>query len=1009
MQDLKKTFKYAKLSFNTKESIGKFNKPFGFNKIDTTKNNIGLFCRANNLFLVDIDKKNNGIEEWNEYLKTNEEPNTTKQTTPNDGIHYIFKETDPAYTPEQNILIGLLKSKNNYRTKDKNNKIGIDVKKGEAYLVFEGSKINGKYYKIVNDIAPQLIPLNLLKWLLFYETTKTTAQNNNIILMKDEKQLKTLLNEFKNVSNTEWKYITIGIKNLLHDFNNLNENKVFKIWDEWSKTEKGYDKDKNYKIWKTNKSTLNLNYFINILNSRRKSNQKIERLESFKQLEEATTQNDMITIDMNNKFIYDENYKEKQITQEIFNTYDTIIIKSTTGTGKTSNISKFTAEYMKDKPHIKFLSLVNLITLANQHISNFQNINLKSYQDKNNINLDEDNLVICLNSLLKFNNYNTSFLTGYIVYIDEINSFISSLTHNPIIYNILKPLISILFRIINNAHKVIISDAVINDNCFKFVSKRKNKVFINNSFKKYENIPFYKINDENIFLEKMTEKVKNKEYFLMASDSKETVTHYFNECDSEDKILITSDNPFKITDATTQFKNKYVFYSPSITTGIDFTINTIQDVLIYIKGNTLTPEASFQQMTRTRNIKSVYCFISEIESKTAIYKSLIETEDHLKKVETIHKALNYMEYQQTEDGDEIINNDIFFNLYCFNEYQIDTFNTNKKIHFLNIVKNNGFIIEEIGQIIKLDKVKKKEMKDKLTEQKEIIFTNHYKEIEENQQIKHACNRFKINIKDEEHRAKYGDIVTDVFKQDSTANLLKLFLSDETLKFMKDKQNINIPAYIGIKTSVNKIELISKLEKELNIERFNLTKKEIDEPKIIDKKLIDAINVAFRSPNQEPKTFNDCIDYYQKKLSHLLDKIKLIETERKRSKIEKKKISQYNINIDELTKYLKLIELRNPTRRHLIKNSLFYKNTDIEIIGSTEEKCEFIDDAEKEADIDDVLEIIKITEEAKPEYFFDIIINGSWEWQATDDQLKKIVGWDNETIKYWNLYKLEHIK
>jgi hypothetical protein len=398
--------------------------------------------------------------------------------------------------------------------------------------------------------------------------------------MKDEKQLKALLNDFKNVSNDEWKYITIGIKNLLHNFNNLNENKVIKIWDEWSKTEKGYDKDKNYKIWKTNKSTLNLNYVINILNSRRKSNQKIERLESFKQLEEPTPPTDMKIINMNNKYIYDENYKEKQLTQAIFNKYDTIIIKSTTGTGKTSNISKFTAEYMKDNPHIKFLSLVNLITLANQHISNFENINLKSYQDKENINLDEDNLVICLNSLLKFNNYNTSFLTGYIVYIDEISSFISSLTHNPIIYNILKPLISILFRIINNAHKVIISDAVINDNCFNFVSNRKNKVFINNSFKKYENIPFYKINDENLFLDKMTEKVENKEYFLMASDSKETATHYFNECDSEDKILITSDNPFKITDATTQFKNKYVFYSPSITTGIDFTINTFQDVLI---------------------------------------------------------------------------------------------------------------------------------------------------------------------------------------------------------------------------------------------------------------------------------------------------------------------------------------------------------------------------------------------------------------------------------------------
>ena len=45
--------------------------------------------------------------------------------------------------------------------------------------------------------------------------------------------------------------------------------------------------------------------------------------------------------------------------------------------------------------------------------------------------------------------------------------------------------------------------------------------------------------------------------------------------------------------------------------------------------------------------------------------------------------------------------------------------TNKKQHFLNILKNNGFNIEEHGQNKKLDKTKNNEMKEKIEEDKEI--------------------------------------------------------------------------------------------------------------------------------------------------------------------------------------------------------------------------------------------------------------------------------------------------
>ncbi len=57
-----------------------------------------------------------------------------------------------------------------------------------------------------------------------------------------------------------------------------------------------------------------------------------------------------------------------------------------------------------------------------------------------------------------------------------------------------------------------------------------------------------------------------------------------------------------IGDASETFKNKFVFYSPSIITGVDFSIDQAQDVFLYIKGQSIDAQASYQQATRCRNI-----------------------------------------------------------------------------------------------------------------------------------------------------------------------------------------------------------------------------------------------------------------------------------------------------------------------------------------------------------------------------------------------------------------------
>ena len=100
--------------------------------------------------------------------------------------------------------------------------------------------------------------------------------------------------------------------------------------------------------------------------------------------------------------------------------------------------------------------------------------------------------------------------------------------------------------------------------------------------------------------------------------------------DKQDRLLlITADTDVKIKNASEDFKDKFVFYSPKITFGIDFNISNAQNVFIYVKGRTLTPYGTFQQCTRTRNIDSIY-FYCECYDKEEQYQNIGILQDNLK-------------------------------------------------------------------------------------------------------------------------------------------------------------------------------------------------------------------------------------------------------------------------------------------------------------------------------------------------------------------------------------------
>ncbi len=194
---------------------------------------------------------------------------------------------------------------------------------------------------------------------------------------------------------------------------------------------------------------------------------------------------------IDNKLLYTECGDENNMfTYEDFVRHDTIIIKSCTGTGKTTatamHYKRLTDAAKRETDNqYKFLSIVDKVSLSEEHMKAFNKLKMVSYKETETINKSIAT-VICINSLLKLQGITDDELKDLVVYVDETDSFLK-FTHNSTIKHI-KSIYRLLRRVVNNCAKLIVSDATIMNNLFLFLKNRNstNTLLITNSFKKHE-------------------------------------------------------------------------------------------------------------------------------------------------------------------------------------------------------------------------------------------------------------------------------------------------------------------------------------------------------------------------------------------------------------------------------------------------------------------------------------------------------------------------------------------
>lgn len=653
----------------------------------------------------------------------------------------------------------------------------------------------------------------------------------------------------------------------------------FDIWDEFCKGYINYDKNENIKTWNTCKLNISINFFCKLL--------KLPYVKYHKFINE----NDLI--DKYNLKCTSLNQTFINIELNDFLNSDTLILNSNTGTGKTTMVANACSSYILLKPEISVLSIVNLISLADQQCITFKkkHIDLLNYRDKeiNQALLMHKNSVICINSLFKLADCD---FTNKIVYIDEVHSLLKTLTHSTTIKEH-KLVTNTLIRIVNECHKLVISDAHIFDNTMLLLIDRINNKkltykYFKNTYNKFSSVEAIKYTNENLLYNVIENKVLNNLPFSFCSDSKGVITDWYNalkdkadEKTQENMLLYTGETDEKICDDWT---GKLIFYSPKISTGVDISIKSEKtEQFVYITGKSVDSIQLFQMATRTRNMLQMH-YYSCAPSKLAQYENIKDCED--KKVrEFLQNKLSISSLVKPEfvlDNNEKIYSKIFYE----NVYRKDYYSTNIEYFFEQELSHAGFkIIKTDNEYVKLND----DLKQSIKQISQDIANEKFDLVKEsiNEQIKpegisNMTKRIEIlKISDAKVLDEYRDIIEDEYKFEHFLNYNRL---NKSLDYCQQKLNaiVDSKMLFGVESNVwSKIKYVHMLAEVCNIKDNvfdikNINVSDIKDEKVL--KLIDTIKILYNKRdkcNADSYDVNYIIKTYKFMLDNLIKKLGLI--------------------------------------------------------------------------------------------------------------------------------------
>lgn len=820
----------------------------------------------NNIIVVDLDfyKDDFYNDDDNLFIKTFknfvELFNTYTVKSPNNGYHLYFEYDEDI-------------------KQTSNEKLKIDIRSDGGYIVAPYSKIDNKTYDIINDVKIKKIPKNLKDFLL--NNLYTIEQK-----IKNEKKYKlnktVIKNNFKyNITKDELKEIIYKLPDKYWSNNDeflkfTTFCKIFDIqdlWDEINKTKPKYNYENNInKYWNTCKTEYNLiiDEILYSMNGKKdKNNKSIEGQLIINYCKYKPI--------LKNVIKPDKEINKKKLGYDFFNNEKDYIIKSDTGTGKTTSFKHYIKKI--NKP---FISIVSRVSLGQEQYNTFSkfNIDCKFYKYENEF-IQNDNIIIQVDSIRKL--YNIDF-SNYIIFLDEYNSIIEYLICSDTLHKTRYLIYNKFLRILKKCNQIISVDADINDISFEYFKNlnRTNYIFIKNNYLHNSGVKAEEIKTISLMLKK----VKEYNEYLICVDSANSAELIKKELNDNDVIVIIGgDDQYYNLD-----EHKKIIFSPKIIYGIDSTMK--RPVFVYYKEHTIDPTHYLQQIARCRNITHLYY--------TFLKKKFINIDYTLNDVkdEIYKQNLLGLRYFEDEANKNIYNQ--YEKLLCKYIYNHKCYISNKFSHFNLLLDKRGFIRlnknNKSKKYLKCDSKLRNELKQYKIDNFDI---NNYTKLNE---------ILKIPIDDVDY---YKEYFIDKFKLQKHFNIMR-FINKNKGDLENEIENIKEMAVKKITSTKAQMVYLYKLKKYCNNDDF----KDITINKKIDngtlKILKEEYDIIFRNRDKSKWTNNKIVQKFLIKIYRGLFGNDIIKSESIKEYNENKKritTQKYYINDDSYNEHLNLYEYR----------------------------------------------------------------------------------------------------
>ena len=157
-------------------------------EVDINKFDVGIITgERNNLLVLDVDIKDDGLQEINKFIQQYGDINTFTIKTPSGGMHYYFKLKSS--NDATNYLI-----EHHITNRTKYRGCGLDIRTNGGYVKAPPSK----GYNILNNIEINEIDKNLIIWLL-----QEQRITDNINISTKDKEHKEYINKSNYIYNLD--------------------------------------------------------------------------------------------------------------------------------------------------------------------------------------------------------------------------------------------------------------------------------------------------------------------------------------------------------------------------------------------------------------------------------------------------------------------------------------------------------------------------------------------------------------------------------------------------------------------------------------------------------------------------------------------------------------------------------------------------------------------------------------------------------------------------------------